>query len=402
MKAEQFSESFNNINEKYLDEAMTYNVQQAAVTSAEGNARSQAGAPSKASKPFRTMKVWRAVAIAACALLVVGVTATAVGLSTGRKGAATGAADSYYYEGEAEGRDGAYYEDSYNAQEAGEYEEGFYDTGEYDAAVPAAGAESGENLKDGGTDGFTTMVPQGEDAKIIYTAYMNVDTTDFEQSQSQIENITKNHNGYFESMDQGNNSSSYRHAYYKVRIPADEFDAFIKDAEGFGTITSFNQNADDVSEYYYDTESRLETAKSKLQRLQELLSQAQDITDIITIENEIADVQLEIDDLSGTLKSYDSQVAYSTVSIDLYEVYRISDGDTALTFSERISQAFKKGLRAFSDGMEELLIWFAANWIWILIIAIVIAAAIIIPVKCTGKSRKGGKEKKGNNKKNSG
>lgn len=393
MKAEQFSESLNNINDKYLEEAMSYNVQQAAgsSTAAAGTMRAQsANAPSKAAKPFRAMKVWRAVAIAACALLVVGVAATALGLSSERKGAATGTADSYY--GEAAESYGGAYDGSYNAAEAGEYEEGFYDAGEYDVAVPAGGAESEDIAKESGTDGFTTMVPMDENAKIIYTAYMNVDTTDFEHSQAQIESITKNHNGYFESMDQGSYSSSYRHAYYRVRIPADEFDAFIKDAEGFGTITSFNQNADDVSEYYYDIESRLETAKSKLQRLQELLSQAQDISDIITIESEIADVQFEIDDLSGTLKSYDSQVAYSTVSIDLNEVYRISDGDTALTFSERISQAFKKGLRAFSDGMEDLIVWFAANWIWILIIAIVVAAAIIIPVKCTGKSRKGGKD----------
>ena len=79
---------------------------------------------------------------------------------------------------------------------------------------------------------------------------------------------------------------------------------------------------DDVSEAYYDQESRLTTQRTKLERLQELLRQAQDMEDIITIESAISETELEIEFLTGSLRKYDSQINYSTITLSLREVYR--------------------------------------------------------------------------------
>ena len=395
MKAERFSESLNKINDKYIEEAAAYGT--AYAKAGLHGAGAQAAAKATSSKPFRAMKVWRAVAIAACALLAVGVGITAIGLTAGNKGSYSGAA-------QAPVNEGAYYEDG-TASFGGDQEKtdggtGFYstqdeaytedfvvpeDAGDYDAALGSGilGANSGADTK---TGGITSMLPQNENAKIIYSAYLDVDTTAFDDAHAQIESITKAHSGYFENLDQ-DSYSTYRNAYYVIRVPAEEFDTFMSEIQGVGTVTSISQNASDITESYVDIESRLETAKTKLARLQELLSQAQNMSDIITIENEIADVQWEIDDLSGALKSYDSQVEYSTVTLNLHEVYRITDGDSPLTFGERIQSAFSKGLKTFTSSMEDLLVFLAANWLWILLVAVVIAAVIIILVKFSKKDK---------------
>ncbi|MDO4529448.1 MAG: DUF4349 domain-containing protein [Lachnospiraceae bacterium] len=392
MKAERFRESLDHINNKYIEEAATY-----------GTAYAQAGiqgtdtpaaAKATSSKPFRAMKVWRAVAIAACALLAVGVGITAIGLTAGNKGSYSGAAN-------APINGGAYYEDKYDG---GSYDSfdggaGLYSTQDEayteDIAMPedaggdaatGSGILGASNSTDSKAGGITSMLPQNENAKIIYSAYLDVDTTAFDDAHAQIESITKAHSGYFDNLDQ-DSYSTYRNAYYVIRVPADEFDTFMSEIQGVGTVTSISQNASDITESYVDIESRLETAKTKLARLQELLSQAQNMSDIITIENEIADVQWEIDDLSGALKSYDSQVEYSTVTLNLHEVYRIIDGDSPLTFGERIKSAFSNGLKTFTSSMEDLLVFFAANWLWILLVAVVIAAVIIILVKFSKKDK---------------
>ena len=367
MKAEQFNESLNKINDKYIEEAVTYGTsfgKEIVSASTQGAEKNYAAS---SSKPFRAMKVWRAVAIAACALLAAGIGVTAIGLSLGNKGSSGTA--------QAPINNESYYEDSFTANGAYDTEAGAYNTTEEVAEEDSAKA-----------GGISSMLPQNENAKIIYSTYLDVDTKAFDDTQKDIESVTKAHNGYFENLEQ-DSYSAYRNAYYVIRVPADQFDSFMSEIQKVGTVTSISQNAADISETYVDIESRLETAKAKLARLQELLSQAQDLSDIITIENEIADVQYEIDELSGTLKSYDSQVEYSSVTLNLHEVYRTTEGDSPISFGERIKTAFSNGVKGFTDGMEDILVFFAASWLWLLLIGVVIAVVIIIIVKATRKNR---------------
>ena len=130
-------------------------------------------------------------------------------------------------------------------------------------------------------------------------------------------------------------------------------------------------------------ESRLETAKIKLDRLQELLSRADKMEDIITLESAISDTEYQIEQLSGEIRHYDALIGYSTINVELNEVYRITDSETApLTFWQRIVNAFHDGLRDFGDTLEDFAEWLAYSWIGILIFI----AAIVCVVKL-GKRR---------------
>lgn len=64
-------------------------------------------------------------------------------------------------------------------------------------------------------------------------------------------------------------------------------------------VTWQDDSAENISEQYYDTQSRLETAQIKLARLQELLKKAENMEDIITIESAISETEYEIERLSG-------------------------------------------------------------------------------------------------------
>ena len=369
MKAEKFEESLTNIQDKYIEETVQYQ------------------ALPDPPKKRTSVKVWRTIAIVASALVVVAIAVTAVGMLSMRSemgSAEKNAAAEAPYESFSEDREGgATNPDMYNSDETLDMYDGA-ELGESDVQMePSAPAEKKADAK--------TEMPQG--SKIIYTASMRISTKDFPAAETKISEIMNKYGGFYQNMDVNNSGSSYRTAYYTIRIPADKLDAFLTDVKEVGTVDSMNRSGSDVSESYYDTEARLQTAKKKLARLQELLAQAANISDIITIEESISDVEYEIDELTGTLKNYDSDVKYSTVSIDLNEVYSLDDDDSPeLTFGERLSQGFKEGLSTFGTVFEELLIWLAESWLWILIIGIVVAAVIIIVVKTErkahGKTRK--------------
>ena len=225
-------------------------------------------------------------------------------------------------------------------------------------------------------------------AKRIYTGYMEMQTQDFDTAASGIDALVEELGGYFQQSSTSNGSGGYRHASYTVRVPAEQFETFFQKAGALCHVTYSNTNTDDVSESYYDTEARLETARIKLDRLQELLAKATSMEDIITIESAISETEWDIENLSGTLRHYDALVDYATIDVELSEVYKLSGQDEAVTtFGGRLGQSFVNGLQAVGNALEEFAVWLAYSWIWLL----VIAAGIVVIVRIV-RRRGGGKK----------
>ena len=228
-------------------------------------------------------------------------------------------------------------------------------------------------------------LPEG--VKMIYRANLELETTEFEKAQSDIVTLTQQLGGYFEEQSSNNYSSGYRSASYTVRVPAARFENFLHQIGELCRVRHQTQSAENVSERYYDMESRLETAKIKLDRLQELLSRAEEMEDIITLESAISDTEYQIESLSGELRHYDALIGYSTIYVNLQEVYKVSEQDNApLTFGQRIGNAFRCGLRDFGDFLEDLVEWLAYSWLTLVVLAVI----IVVLVKLIRRGRKNG------------
>ena len=220
---------------------------------------------------------------------------------------------------------------------------------------------------------------QVREAKRIYTADVNLETQAFDQAVSGLTALVEQCGGWFQDSSVGDYGSGYRHGSYTVRVPAEKFQTFLTQVGELCHVTWQSSSCEDVSEYYYDTAGRLKTQQTKLERLQELLARAEDMEDIITIESAISDTEQQIDFLSGELRYYDSQVDYSTVRLDLEEVYRLSDTEEpASGFGARLGTALTSGWKGFISGMQGLLIALAYGWVWLALLAAVIAAVACV------------------------
>lgn len=213
--------------------------------------------------------------------------------------------------------------------------------------------------------------------KIIYTADVDLETKEFDQASQALEEAVKELGGWFESRSlyQG---GSYRRLSCTIRVPAEQFEPLLERAGEAAHMVSRDAYSEDVSEAYYDSEARLTTQRTKLERLQTLLAQAATMEDIIALESALSETELQIEYLTGSLRSYDALISFSTVTIYLQEVYKLSsEEEPPMTFGQRLGSAFAAGLRRGIDGAEDLLIAFARNWVsvlvWIAVIAVVIA-----------------------------
>ena len=242
--------------------------------------------------------------------------------------------------------------------------------GSYGAwAETETAGESAGAAEDGASDRL-------ESAKMIYTARMEVETTGFDAADADLRTLVEVLGGYFEQAAVHNYGSGYRSGDYTVRIPADQYRPFLERVGALCHVTYQEEFKENVSKQYYDAESRLVTQQTKLERLQALLAQAENMEDIITIESAISDTELEIEQLTGTLRHYDSLVDFSTVYITLQEVYQLSNvEEPATSFGSRVGTAFASGWRGFVSTLESLAVALAYGWVWLLLLAVIGAAA---------------------------
>lgn len=262
-------------------------------------------------------------------------------------------------------------------------------SGDYAAGdVPAAEAPSMEmDEMSGGSNGFaedsavsfSSTAPA--EAKLIYTGNLNLQATDLDAAAQAISDLISSFGGYIESQEVYR-QSGYKSACYTVRVPGDRFGAFISSvSEGeLYTVTYQSTSTQDVGETYADIESRLETLNIKLDRLQDLLSRAENMEDIITLESEISEVEYEIERYSGEKNHYDSLIGYSTVYISLDEVRVVSDGVNP-TLGQRLSSGFRRGIERFGSSCADLLVWVVSNLIGIVIFLAVAAVVITMVVR---------------------
>ncbi len=230
----------------------------------------------------------------------------------------------------------------------------------------------------GGTTTVSSTLP--ENVKMIYRGYLYLESTGFDAAVSGLEQLVAEMGGYFESSEL-NNYSPYRSAYYVVRVPSAQYQPFCGRVGQLAQVNSQRHTTENVSEAYYDTESRLVTQRTKLERLQELLSKADVMEDIITLESAIAETELQIERLTGTLRKYDALVDYATVEINLEEVYELTEQEQpVIGFGAKLVEAFKTGTNNFVDDLERFALRFARNWIsrtislvfWIVVIVVAV------------------------------
>lgn len=100
-----------------------------------------------------------------------------------------------------------------------------------------------------------------------------------------------------------------------IRVPVAKFESGLKDAAALGDEVSRQVNVEDVSEQYHDIRIRLKNAEAVRERLASLLAQAQNVSEALQVEAELARVTMSIELMKGKLKLFDELIAFSTITV---------------------------------------------------------------------------------------
>ena len=227
--------------------------------------------------------------------------------------------------------------------------------------------------------------------KMIFTAAMDIETLDYEKSITDFEALVEEYEGFIqdsriESSTGINTRKSLRTAVYRVRIPSTKLSTFRKAAGDIGTITLNDLSGDDVTDSYYDTQARLEALQVQEERLLALLDKAEELKDIIDLEDRLSQLRYEIETLTGSLNKWDALVEMSTVNVEITEVASLTEPDPE-TFGQQISKMFTDSVNALTETLKQLVIAFVAILPFLVVFG-TIAAAVIIPVVRSSKKKR--------------
>lgn len=184
-----------------------------------------------------------------------------------------------------------------------------------------ATGNSAERNFSGSAKDSGAVVETGIERKLIRNGDISLEVSDLEKTQAAIEEWVKEFGGYISSSNNGEKSSSYT-----VRIPSEKFDSAMDAAGALGTLKNKNISTQDVSDQFYDLQSRLETKKVLREKLNGYLRQANSMQDILKVESELNSVQSDIESMEGRLKRLTSQIDFSTISVYVTLPYKSVQG----------------------------------------------------------------------------
>lgn len=224
-----------------------------------------------------------------------------------------------------------------------------------------------------------SMAEAPSEQMIIRTASLTIGTQTYDESLAALRSLCGEAGGWSSSVSENTNNSGLRTCYLTLRVPSGKLDGFLSGTADLGRVTYRSEHAEDVTESYRDTQGRLNTQLALMARLQALVTDAADLSDLLALESQIADTQYQIDRLQTSLNGTERKVNYATVDVTLREespAADITDGEK--TLGQRIVSALKSGGAAFVELLENAAVWVAAALPFIGIVAAVWAAVALI------------------------
>ena len=165
-----------------------------------------------------------------------------------------------------------------------------------------------------------------------------------------------------------------------LRVPAEKASDFVSGVQQLGKVDYIHDYTDDVTDQYFDVDTRLAVLKDQLERLRAIMVETDNLADIITLEERISEVMLQIEELTGTLKRYDALIAYTTIDISINERNAISGPADTKGTGERISEGFTDTLNGVATFFVNFFVWFVSS-LPVLIILAAITVAVVFIVK---------------------
>lgn len=263
-----------------------------------------------------------------------------------------------------------------------------YDGGLYDSAdMEIVESQAPEKTQQASQ---TSGSVEGIQQKLVRTMHIEAETNDLDSLLGELDSRIRELGGYVESKSLRNGGSTstrkYRYADMTIRIPADRLDAFMDHINGQTNVVNYRENADDITLRYVATQSRVSALETEQKRLLELLAKAEDMKDLLMIEERLTNVRAELEEVTSQLRVFDNKVDYGTVQLNITEVqvYTVVEDETIW---QKIGSGLTENWNNLCEGAEAVFVFVVVSLPYLIPIGAA-AAVTVAAVKLANRKTK--------------
>jgi hypothetical protein len=197
---------------------------------------------------------------------------------------------------------------------------------------------------------------------IVRMASLSVVVKDFDAGRTSLDSILARHHGYAASLNVATPQAGPRTLQVSLRIPAPQLGAALNELRSLGRVEDEAQNGEEVSQQRADLVARLKNSRETEQRLQDVLgARAGKVKDVLEVEQEIARVRGEIEQLEAKQKGLEHRVDFATIDLKLAEEYKAQLTTPAPSVVIQLRNAAISGFRTAFGSLLALVLFLAES-----------------------------------------
>jgi anti-sigma factor RsiW len=195
---------------------------------------------------------------------------------------------------------------------------------------------------------------------IARTVTLSIMVKDFGFSRTALDAILARYHGYAGSLNASTQQNSARLLQASLRIPAGELNAVVAELKSLGHVENETQAGEEVTQQHADLVARLKNSRETEQRLQAILLQRTGkISDVLAVEQEIARVRGEIEQMEAEQKALEHRVDFASIELSLAEEYKAQIGSPSPSIATRFHNAMVAGYRSAVESVVGIILFFA-------------------------------------------
>ena len=192
------------------------------------------------------------------------------------------------------------------------------------------------------------------DKRIIKDGSLELKVASADQAAQKITQIAKDNGGDVFSSDFSETEQNVKSGTITIKVPFDNFDKTFNDIKGVATlVVRESTSRQDVTLQYSDLQAQLTNAQAEEQQYLAVLKQAQKVSDILDVTQQLSQVRTEIDQLQGQINYMDSQTKLASITVTLSEDQSITIADSwrPLQVAKDAVNQLLKGAQGFVNSV---------------------------------------------------
>jgi hypothetical protein len=151
-----------------------------------------------------------------------------------------------------------------------------------------------------------------------------------------------------DATDSGDGSRTGARATLVLEVPPGDLPAVVDALEELGTVLSFDQFAEDVTDQLADLDTRIANMRASVERVRALYAEATDIDSVVRLEAELTRRETDLEVLLASQSAIEDRVTMSTLTLDITSTATTTSDDDD---DPGILDAAAAGWGAFVGGL---------------------------------------------------